>query len=297
MFWGRLAARRCGVPVILSALHSTGWPDVIGRLNRLLTPITDRFIAVAQRHAQYLSEVERFPEAKICVISNGVDTDRFTPGQGVQFRREIELAAHVPVAGIVAALRPEKDHELFLRAAALVLQRLPEARFLVVGDGPLRAGLESTARSLGIADAVRFLGTRQDIPAVLQAMDVFVLTSKMEANPVSILEALSCGTPVIASRVGSIPETVQDGVTGYLVQPSDAEAFAARILDLLQDRQRAVDMGRLGREFVIGQWSLDKMVRGYERLIEEIYSQKSAKHRGIQPSPVKVESQIVKACR
>ena len=279
MFWGRLAAWWCQAPVVLSALHSTGWPDVIGRLNRMLTPLTDRFIAVAQPHGRYLAEVERFPEEKICVIPNGVDTDRFTPGQGVQIRRELGLAGDVPIAGIVAALRPEKDHELFLKAAALVRRTLPTAHFLVVGDGPLRQKLESTAAELGVSDAVHFLGTRQDIPETLRAMDVFVLSSKMEANPVSILEAMSTATPVVASAVGSIGESVQDGVTGFLLPPGSVEQFADRIGQLLRNRGLAVEMGSAGRDFVVKHCSLDGMVRGYEQLLEEVYSQKCTRQR------------------
>ena len=133
-------------------------------------------------------------------------------------RSELGLTPTTPVAGIVAALRPEKDHLQFLRAAAIVLRRVPEAVFLIVGDGPLRPGLEAAAAELGIAQAVRFLGTRSDIPGLLAAMDVFVLTSQMEANPVSILEAMATSRPVVAPNVGSIAESVDDGVTGYLTE-------------------------------------------------------------------------------
>ncbi len=128
MFWGRLAARAAGVPVVLSALHSTGWPDVIGRLNRLrlLTRWTDAFIGVAQAHGIYLVEHEGFPAEKVRVISNGVDTQRFAPAADVaRLRQRLGLPAAAPIAGIVAALRPEKNHALFLRAAARVAQQLP----------------------------------------------------------------------------------------------------------------------------------------------------------------------------
>ena len=107
------------------------------------------------------------------------------------------------MVGIVAALRPEKNHELFLRAAARVLARVPGARFLIVGDGPKRAELEALAESFAIAEAVRFLGTRSDVPELLSLIDVLVLTSHIEANPVSILEAMAGGKPVVATRVGS----------------------------------------------------------------------------------------------
>ncbi len=137
MFWGRLAARLAGVPVIASALHSTGWPDRVQFANRLLAPITDAFIAVAEPHGRYLAAHEGCTAAKIHVIPNGVDVERFRPRPpNALLRNEFGLAADAPVAGIVAALRPEKNHSLFLRAAARVRQAMPEARFLIVGDGP-----------------------------------------------------------------------------------------------------------------------------------------------------------------
>ncbi|HEX4147430.1 MAG TPA: glycosyltransferase, partial [Pirellulales bacterium] len=218
MFWGRLAARRAGLPVILSALHSTGLPDCVDRPNRLLTPITDGFIGVAESHGEYLARSEGCPAAKVFVIPNGVDTERFAPLEpDTRLRQELGLEADQPVAAIVAALRPEKNHELFLRAAARVVREQPRAKFLVVGDGPRRADLERLAGELGLGQSVRFLGTRSDVPRILSLARVLVLSSHMEANPVSILEAMACGKPVVATRVGSISQSVEHGSSGYLV--------------------------------------------------------------------------------
>ncbi len=285
MFWGRLAAWRAGLPVVASALHSTGWPDGVGRLNRMLTPITDAFIAVAQAHGEYLVEHERFPRSKVWVIPNGVDVDRFDTGsERAAARAELGIAPATPVAGIVAALRPEKNHELLLRAAAQVRRQVPSAEFLIVGDGPLRPGLEALAAELGLKQAVRFLGTRSDIPRLLAAMDAFVLTSKMEANPVSILEAMATSRPVVAPNVGSIAESVADGVTGYLTTEGSAEETAARLCQLFTDPELAHTMGRRGRQRVVQHWSLDVMVRGYERLIREIYVAKSTPGKSGRPA-------------
>ena len=129
MFWGRLAARLAGVPVICSALHSTGLPDHVELPNRLLAPITDAFIAVAEPHAEYLAEHEGCPAAKVRVIPNGVDVEQFRrrwPDRG-HLRRQLGIPEGTPVAAIVAALRPEKNHELFLEAAARIRQRVPGA--------------------------------------------------------------------------------------------------------------------------------------------------------------------------
>ena len=275
MFWGRLAARVVGVPVTLSALHSTGWPDGVGRLNRMLTPITDSFIAVAQSHGRFLAKNLGIPESRVAVISNGVDTGRFSPIADVAaVRRELGIGAADPVVGIVAALRPEKNHKLFLEMAARVVQELPAVRFLIIGEGPCRDAIAERAQALGVTSRTMFLGSRDDVPRLLAAMDVFALTSHIEANPVSILEAMSVGRPVVATDVGSIHEAVADGQTGYLVPAGDANRLADRVLQLRVDRGRREAMGAAAREAVVGSWSLDAMVRGYERLIESTYARK-----------------------
>lgn len=276
MFWGRLAAWRAGVPVILSALHSTGWPDGVGRLNRMLTPITDGFIGVAQAHGEFLVDFEKFPANRVHVIPNGVDCDRFQPSpkDRASARAELGIAENAPLVGIVAALRPEKNHELFLRAAAVVQRQIPGARFVIVGDGPERARCEQWARELSITEFVHFLGSRSDIPRWLASMDVFALTSHNEANPVSILEAMSCGIPVVAPKVGSISESVLDGKTGFLVEPGDEQQQASKWLTLLRAPVLAKEMGLEGRRTVMESWSLDRMVRGYETLMERVYATK-----------------------
>jgi glycosyltransferase involved in cell wall biosynthesis len=275
MFWGRLAASRARVPVVLSALHSTGLPDHVELPNRLLAPLTDGFIAVAKSHGEYLTRAEGCPAHKVRVIPNGVDVDRFKPkNPDALLRGELGLSTDSAVVSIVAALRPEKNHELFLRAARRVRHAVPNARFLIVGDGQERAKLETLASELQISHEVRFLGTRSDIPELLALTDVVALSSHMEANPVSILEALACGKPVVATNVGSIPETVIDGQTGYLAPAGDEQALADRMLTLLKDRALARRLGATGRERVVANYSLEHMVRGYERLIRDTYASK-----------------------
>jgi len=275
MFWGRLAAWRAGVPVICSALHSTGLPDHVELANRLLVPITDAFIAVAEPHARHLAEHEGCPAEKVRVIPNGVDVEKFHPRwPSARLRRALGIAEGTPVAGIVAALRPEKHHELFLQAAVLVREQVPSARFLIVGDGPRRRKLESLARHWSLDDAVDFLGTRSDVAELLSLLDVLVLTSHMEANPVSILEAMASERPVVATRVGSVPETVLHGQTGYLTAPGDANQIAARVVELFRKPERAAAMGRAGREHVIAHWSSRQMVDAYQNLITDLYRSK-----------------------
>ena len=277
MFWGRLAARFASVPVICSALHSTGWPDGVGRMNRLLTPITDAFIAVAKPHGQFLVNFEKFPASKVAVIPNGVDTHRFRPNleSKTQVRKELGLAPGTPLVGIVAALRPEKNHALFLNAASRVIEKIPNAHFVIVGDGPERNNVESTIAALSLGESVTLLGTRSDTPSLLAALDVFALTSHNEASPVSILEALSCGVPVVSTRVGSVAESVHDQWNGFTVEPDDVDAVAERVQYLLTNKETAETMGNNGREHVQLHGSLETMVRMYEHLIHSIFDRKT----------------------
>jgi glycosyltransferase involved in cell wall biosynthesis len=281
MFWGRIAAHLSGVPVIASALHSTGWPDGVGRLNRCLTGITDAFIAVADSHGQFLSEFERFPADKVHVIRNGVDCQRFAPSATYrnEVRQQLGLGNATPLAGIVAALRPEKNHTMLLHAAERLRAIHPELRWLIVGDGPERERLQSIADELEIGDRVHFMGTRSDTERILAALDLFVLCSLNEASPVSILEALACGVPVVSTDVGSVNETILEGTTGRLVPSGDVEAFSAAVHAVLAHPRQGSEMGMAGRAHVLRTGSLQSMVAGYQELITGLYDAQIAAAR------------------
>ncbi|MEM9410734.1 MAG: glycosyltransferase [Planctomycetota bacterium] len=273
MFWGRLAARYSKVPVILSALHSTGWPDGVGRLNRLLTGITTGFIAVAKPHGEHLIKYEGFPEDKVFVIPNGIDTSRFQFCQEKrnEWREELEIDVDAPVVGIVAALRPEKNHSLFVEAAAKVKELMPNARFVIIGDGPERSKIEAKIEQFGLQGSVLLPGSTHDIPGALSMCDMFALTSDNEASPVSILEAMACQLPVVSSDVGSVHESVIHGKTGFLVKPGDVDSAAKHWVELLGDSELRQIMGENSRAHVLNYSSLDSMTLGYTELIEKLH--------------------------
>ncbi len=278
MFWGRLAARIAGVPVICSALHSTGWPDGVGKLNRMLTSITDAFIACATNHAQHMIDHEGFPRSKVFTIPNGVDTQRFEPDphQRQRLRNELGLAADTKLVGIVAALREEKNHQQLIDASTAILRKHPNTHFVIVGDGPMRTTIEQSIRERAVTAHFHLLGNRHDTHQILPGLDAFVLTSKNEANPVSILEALACGIPVAAPRVGSIHETVLHEKTGLLTVPLDPLSTADAIVRILGDAAWSRQLGRFGRSEVERSWSLETMVGGYEQLIGFLYNRHAA---------------------
>lgn len=278
MFWGRLAAKLAAVPVVCSALHSTGWPDGVGRLNRMLTGITDGFIACANGHAEHLVRYERFPANRVFMIPNGVDTDRFRPNhsQRTWLREELGVPQDVPVVGIVAALREEKNHLQFVAAAKETLREHPTTHFVIVGDGPEHASIEAQIQRDELDSQIHLLGNRSDTERILAGLDVFCLTSRNEANPVSILEALSCGTPVVSPDVGSISETVLHEQTGLLTEPLSVESTAGAITQLLGDPSWSKKLGLSGRQLVRRAWSLEAMVDGYEGMIAHLYNTKAA---------------------
>jgi glycosyltransferase involved in cell wall biosynthesis len=271
MFWGRLAAWRANVPVILSALHATGYPMKVERMNRMLSPITDGFIGCARTHSEFLVDGEGCPRNKVFTVWNGVDVDRFQPRDKTEMRARIGIDPDVPTAGIVAALRPEKQHVLLVQAWAKVVERLPDAVLVVIGDGVEREAIEQATTEWGLENNVRMLGMRHDVPEVLAGLDLKVLSSRMEANPASTLEANACGLPVVAPNVGSLPDTVLEGETGYLYEANSIGALAASMLKILSSEDRGAAMGAKGRKLVCERFSVEVMVQGYEQLIEGVF--------------------------
>jgi glycosyltransferase involved in cell wall biosynthesis len=234
-----------------------------------------RIVAVAHQQKQYLVDHEGLPSERIEVIHNSVSPAEFIRVSSQNFtreavRRQWNLTEEHRVAMIVANLRPEKNHARFLRIARAVAGWMPQARFVVVGDGTERARLERLAQSFGIADVVHFAGARRDIPAVLVAADVVTLTSDIEAFPLALLEAMAAARPIVATRVGSLEEMVIEGNTGHLIRMDDENAFADSLHRLLSDRVRGQSMGDAGRQHVLQNFTAEKMVQAHERLFESL---------------------------
>lgn len=275
-FWGTWCSLVARVPVRISAIRSTGRINRSSRqrwVNRLTFPWMTRVTALSQTHKAYLMERERVVPEKLEIVPNGVDLSRFPVGEEAGLlRRAVGLSDGQPVVGIVAMLRPEKAHEVFLRSAACVLEQIPAARFLIVGDGPQRPRLEILAKTLGIDARVQWLGVRLDVPALVSLFDVAVLSSHPVVETVSnaILEYMAAGKPIVATRVGSLPELVEDGRTGFLVEPGDWKAMAERVVRLLRDHPLASRMGEAGQDKVRQQFTVERMVQQYEALFERL---------------------------
>ncbi len=200
---------------------------------------------------------EGISDACIRIIPNGVDPGRFAAARA---RRPIRTIL------TVANLRREKAHEVLLEAVATLVPAHPEIRVRIAGDGPRTAELRARAAALGIADRVAFLGHRDDVEALLAEADVFVLPSRSEAFPNSVVEAMAAGLPVVATAVGGLLELVEPGRTGMLIPPDDPAALATAIDSLISDPERACALGDAARETIARRYSFDRMVRAFEDL-------------------------------
>jgi glycosyltransferase involved in cell wall biosynthesis len=180
------------------------------------------------------------------------------------------IPAGAPVVGNVAALTGHKDHDTLLRAARLVLDHMPGARFVVLGEGERRPHLEALHRELHLGGGCVLAGFRADVDRLLPAFTVFCLSSSMEGLGTSLLDAMAFARPVVATRAGGIPEAVEDGVTGRVVPPRDPAALAAALLDVLGDEARARAMGEAGRRRYEERFTADRMVEQTLAVYEEI---------------------------
>lgn len=223
--------------------------------------------------AQYLKS-RGIDRDKIRVIYNGVAPERVTFDVGAResLRRELGISDTSWVVGIVASLTPAKDHASFLKAASIVQEQVPDAKFLMVGDGPLRPALEQQAAALGLGESAIFAGHRMDIATYISAMDVAALSScDHEGCSNFILEAMGLWRPVVATDVGGNRELVTNGHTGYLVPPSNPAALAEAILKVIWDPAVAQAMGERGRQVFEERFTLEAMVSAYETLYAEAW--------------------------
>jgi glycosyltransferase involved in cell wall biosynthesis len=260
-----LAARLAGVPRLITSARNT---KTIGFLrdvaNRFAFRASDAILCNGEAVRDYIARVYGAPTERCVVVRNGVDLERFAPDPGPAAGR------HGPEVIGIGRLVPNKDFELFIDAAALLVRRHPGTTFTIVGDGPLRAALQRRAADAGLADALRFLGARDDIPDLLRQADVLWSTSAWEGLPNVVLEAAASGLPVVARDVGATREVVQHGRNGFLIGERDPEPFAACTGRLLSDPAAARTMGLEGRRLVAEAFSLDRLAKTSEELYRAV---------------------------
>jgi len=259
-----------GVPVRIAS-HRGVIRDFPQWLNWMHTQIinwgfANRLVAVSEYTRQAAIKDGIKPE-KITVIPNAVALPKTEPQNREQTRRQLGLTKGSALILTVGRLNPEKGHDLLLQAAAQALQQYPMARFALAGDGVLRKKLELLAQQLEIADAVLFLGHRDDIPDLLAAADIFALPSRSEGMPNALLEAMATGLAAIAFEAGGIGEVLRDEETGLLVPPEDPAAFAQALVRLLDNPSERQRLGSAGRTWVEVHHGIDQMCARYGSLL------------------------------
>jgi glycosyltransferase involved in cell wall biosynthesis len=232
---------------------------------RLLTGFVHRVTVIGDAGWQVLSRDVGIPTQKMRIIRAAVDLRRFQQDRE-EARRKLQIDAQRPVVSIVARLFPEKNHLLLLAAFKQMLHSVPDALLLIVGDGVEEARIRDEIGMLQLGDSVRMLGVRRDIPTILAATDVFALCSDREGLPIAVLEAMAAGRPVVATRVGDLPEVVQDGETGLLVDVRHQKQLSDAMGSLLSNADRARRLGEKGRYLVTRDFSLEQMIQQHEML-------------------------------
>jgi glycosyltransferase involved in cell wall biosynthesis len=272
----RLAGALMQVPIVIDHWHGfTRFNRKRRFICRVLSHFTGLSVAVSHGVKDYLVKEIGLDPDKVRVVPNGVDIaaiDTARPGREV--RRELGLPQDVPVIGLVGRLDHwGKGHKELFTALASLKDRYP-CHTLIVGGGRREEGVKQLAASLHLAGQVHFLGSRRDVPDLLQAMDIFVLPSYSEGLSLALLEAMAAGLPVIVSRVGGNPEVVTDGKTGLLIPPRDAEALAQALERLLGDPAGAKELGKNARRLVEADYSLERLGREINEIYEELVEKK-----------------------
>jgi glycosyltransferase involved in cell wall biosynthesis len=272
-FIGRVAARMAGVPVVVHTFHGHVFESYFSRLTtrvfidleRLAARLSDTIITLTESLRRDLADKYRVArKGKITVLPLGLDLTPFRqmPRRSGYFRRRYGISPSTPLMAIVGRLVPIKNHSLFLQAAVRVRRRYPNALFIIVGDGELRPALERQVAELGLRDAIIFVGWLRELAPVYSDLDVLVMSSLNEGTPVSVIEALTSGCPVVSTNVGGTADLLDHGRLGTLVPSGDAEALANAICAVLEQKPEL----ETERDVMVERYGIDRLIRDLDSL-------------------------------
>jgi len=281
---GRWAGVLARVPVIIHSYHGFGFNDFQPRvirsgyilIEKITGWITDRFIFVSKANMEKAKKLGIGKPAQYNLIRSGIEIKQFQPKplfDREAKRKELGVDAGGKVVSMVACLKRQKSPLDFAKVAHLVLKEAPESWFLVAGDGELRPELEKLVEELGIKERFKLLGWRRDVPEIMWASDLLVLTSLWEGLPRVYPQAMSAGLAIVGTRVDGAEEAVIGGGNGYLLAPGDVSGIAERIIELLKDDEKRKTMAEKGKELV-AEFDIYKMVKDQEKLYERILKEK-----------------------
>jgi N-acetyl-alpha-D-glucosaminyl L-malate synthase BshA len=230
--------------------------------------LSDKVICVSKQVKDYLKS-EGVKEEKLEVIYTGIDTDRFKPFSEYNLRKEFDINENIVVIGIVAVLRAAKRHIDLLEA----IKEIDNVKVVIVGNGPQEKNIKSFIKENNLENKVLMLGHREDVDKILPNFDIFVLPSNLEALGTALLEAQSCGVPVVASRVGGIPECINEGKTGFLFEKENIADLREKLLKLIENKNLREKFSKNARKWIENNFSTEKMVKDTEKLYERILSE------------------------
>ncbi len=269
--WGRTFAYLARVPGIFSTVHSTNtWKSRLHlAVDRILAGVSDAVIACTEEVKRTIAG-EGIPEKKLVCIPNGVDLSRIARANETHLVAEFSLAPDVPVFALVGRLHPAKGHSDLIPVLQQIAAEGERFHCLFIGDGELEDTLKSEIKASGLCEYVTFTGFRQDVIGILKGLDFLIMPSRWEGLPISLLESMACGTPVIASRVGGIPDVIEHGVDGLLYEKGDRHALKSAILSLTGDVTRRRSLANAAVEKIHRQYSAASVARAYEALYERV---------------------------
>ena len=284
-FLGRLAAKLVGVPVIVHTVHGFAFHDeeplwrqmLFRNLERLASRWSDRMIFISQPLIDWALKDHIVGEDKITKIYSGIQLDKFHPVKSEekdQIRSKWSLQKEEAVVGIVSKLWEGKGHTVLIEAFKLLKEKIKDAKLVIVGEGYLYDELFRRVGNNGLRDSVLFTGFQMDVSEIIATFDVAVLPSFFEGMGRVILEAMAMEKPIVASRVGGIPDLIDEGINGLLVRPGDARELADALERVLSDNGLAKKLGKEGRKKIKDQFSADVMVRSIEKLYRELLARK-----------------------
>lgn len=262
-----LATRGLGIPLIATCHNWTNTTPMLrayAALDCFVLRKFERVVTVSSAIGARLLQ-SGVPESRICEISNGIEADHFrcaVPSFPREYKDQVTI-------GTICRLVPGKGVEDLLHVVPKIIQDYPRVRFLIAGDGPCRRDFEELAARLGIARHLKFLGFRNDIAAIHASMDIFVLASLNEGLPMSVLEAMAAGNPVIATRVGALPQVI-DGTVGTLIDPGDREGLLLGLKHLLDDPHLRMTQGENSHRRASQRFGAERMARQYLQVYEEL---------------------------